>query len=181
MPRRAARLIERAPWLPPKTSRQRSSGEIDEALAGSGAVRRNDLGRNRTAGDQVLLSGPPGDREGEADAPCAAGENAVGETEVAVGLGQDQRQAAHDRRQPRRPGDVAAAAEHRLGAALAQHPARGGDRAQRQRERAGGANGVLAVETAKLEQLDLIARRGHELGLGAVVRADEEDLGALSA
>ena len=47
--RARTRLIERAPWLPPKTSRQRSSGSDPEALPRRVAVGREDRRRDRPA------------------------------------------------------------------------------------------------------------------------------------
>ena len=65
--------------------------------------------RHRPPGHQVAVALPPRDREGEADPPGPPGEQAVGEPEVAVGLGQDQRRprqharpARPDRRRSRR-------------------------------------------------------------------------------
>ena len=84
-------LIERAPWLPPITSRQRRPAAIAEALAGRVAVGGEHRRRDRPAGDQVPLPLAAGDREGEADPPRPPGEQAVGEAEVAVGLGEDER------------------------------------------------------------------------------------------
>ena len=96
-------LIERAPWLPPMTSRQRSPAAMPKRVAGAAAVGLEHRRRHRPPGDQVAVALAARDREGEADPPGAPGEQAVGEAEVAVGLGQDQRRAAGAAR-PGRPG-----------------------------------------------------------------------------
>ena len=70
--------------------------------------------------------------------------------EVAVGLGQHERDAAQHRGQPDRPGDVAAAAEHRVAAA-----ARAGSAARRAPRRAGlqhrarGRSGLRPAQPAR--------------------------------
>ena len=58
-----------------------------ELGAGGGAVV--DGRRDGAAGDEVAVAVAAGDREGEADAAGARREQAVGEAEVGVGLGQD--------------------------------------------------------------------------------------------
>ena len=100
---------------------------------------------------------------------------------MAVGLGEHERQPHPHRRQPRRAGDVAATAEHRLGAALGEHPPGGANGAPRADRGKGGAERVAAIETADPEEVDLIAGGGHQLSLGPLAGAEEADLGALSA
>ncbi len=68
-----------------------------ETLARRGAVRSRDGRGHRPARDEVAIIVATVDREGEAHAPGAPGEQAVGEAEVAVGLGEDERQAERDR------------------------------------------------------------------------------------
>ena len=95
-------------------------GRDPEPLPGRAAVGGEHRRRHRAAGDEVGVALEAGDREREADPPGAAGEHPVGEAEVAVGLGQDQRQPQAKRGEARGPGDVSAAAQHGIGAALAQ-------------------------------------------------------------
>ena len=115
-PATAASLIERAPSEPPKTSTQRSSAPMPER--GAGRLALGVARRHRAAGDEVALAVAAGDREREADAPRARREQPVAEAQVRVGLGQHERDAPQHRGEPDRPGDVAAAAEHRVGAAV---------------------------------------------------------------
>ena len=83
------------------------------------------------------------------------------------------------RREARRPGDVAAAAEHGVRAALAQDAARGRDRGRRAaRPPRTALTGLLRLEAADPQEVDLVAGLGDQLGLGALARADEADLGA---
>ena len=151
-----------------------------EPRARRAAVGRQHRGGHRPPGDQVALPLAPRDREGEADPPRAPGQQAVGEAEVAVGLGQDQRDAGEDRGQPRRPGDEAAAAHHDVGPAAADRPPRGSHRGERLDDRDRGAQRVAPVDPAHLQQVDLVAGRGHQLGLDPIAGAEEADLGAAS-
>lgn len=156
-------------------------GRDPEALASRLAIGADDVAGNRASRDQVLLPQPTVDREGEANSLRATGEDAIGETQVAVGFGQHQRELEHDCREPGRAGDVSATAEDRLRPARSQRPPGGGNGASGEPDGAGSAHRVRAVETAKLEEVDLIARGRDELGLGAIARAEEEDRGAFSA
>ena len=176
----AAWLIVSAPRLPPKTSRQRSPAAIPKRSRAARAVGGGDRRRDRPAGEQVAIALPSLDREREADPPRARREQPVGEAEVAVGLGQDERQSASQTAaSPAGRGDVAAAAHHRVGAALAEErgaPTPTAARASAQR--AGGPERVAAVDPAHVEEVDLVAGGGDQLGLGALAGADEADLGA---
>ncbi len=86
-------MIESAPWLPPKTSRHAVVRAEAKSLARGLALRLDDGRRDRSTGHEVAIALVTGDREGKADPPRAAGEHAVGEAEVAVRLGEDERQA----------------------------------------------------------------------------------------
>ena len=55
-PRSRRRLIERAPWLPPITSRQRASAAIPNRARARAAVGLEHRRRHRPAGDQVALA-----------------------------------------------------------------------------------------------------------------------------
>ena len=120
----AARLIERAPWLPPMTKRQRASAAIPNRRARRVAIGPEHGGGHRPPGHQVALPLTARDREGEADPPRAARQQPVGKAEVAVGLGEDEWDAGEDRGQPRGPGDEAAAAHHDVRPAAADRPPR---------------------------------------------------------
>ena len=87
------------------------------------------VGGTGPAGQQVAVAVAPVDREREADAARARGEQAVGQPEVRVGLGEHERRPAQDGGQPDRAGGVAAAAEHRVGAVAAQQARGGAERA----------------------------------------------------
>ena len=151
-----------------------------EARSGAVAIGREHGRRHRPAGDQVALALATLDREGEADAPGAAGEQPVGEAEVAVGLGQHQRRAVAKRGEAGGPGGEAAAAHDDVGAAGAQHPAGRCHGTQRLERRAGGLQRVAAVDPAGLDEVDLVAGGGNELGLDPLARAEEGHLGAAS-
>ena len=126
---KAARLIERAPRLPPTTVTQSAGSGIPKRRRATVAIRLDHGARDGPPGDHVRPAVPARDREGEADAPGAAGEQPVGEAQVAVGLGQDQRQAHPHGRQPRRARHVPAATHARRRRAAA--PAGGGLRPPR--------------------------------------------------
>ena len=137
--------------------------------------------RDRPAGDHIRATVAARDGKGEADAPSAAGEQAVGETEVAVGLSEHERQPHPDRRQAGRASHVAAAAEHDLGSAPLQQATGGAHGAARLPGRARSLQRVPAVEAADAQEIDLVARAGDEVRLGAPAGTEEADLGALSA
>ena len=100
---------------------------------------------------------------------------------MAIGLGQNQGEPQRERRQAGRRRDVAAAAEHGIGAALGEQLARSRNGRRRQAESAGGADRVRAVEAADTQQVDLVSGLGHQAGLRAVGGAEKRDVGALSA
>ena len=86
----AAKLTERAPWLPPMTSsaaRVRRDPEPRPRRAAVGGEHR--LG-HRPSRHQVALPLRARDRERQADPPRPPGQQPVGKAEVAVGLGQDR-------------------------------------------------------------------------------------------
>ena len=173
--------VDRAGALAAAHDQQAARVRRDAEPAPRGAaIGGQHRGRYRAPGDQVAPPLPAGDREGEADPPRAPGQQAVGEAEVAVGLGEDERDAGEDRGKPRRPGDEAAAAEHDVGSAAADRPPRGSHRDERLGDRDRGAQRVAPVDPAHLEQVDLIAGRGHKLGLDPLAGAEEADLGAAS-
>ena len=113
-PSTAASLIERAPSEPPKTSTSGSSAPTPKRARAAGAVGRGR--RHGAAGDPVARAVAPLDREGQADAPREGRQQAVGQAEVAVGLGQDERAPARaTAASADRAGHVPAAAQHRAG------------------------------------------------------------------
>ena len=96
---------------------------------------------------------------------------------MAVCLGEDERQPHARSRDPGRRGDVAAAAHHRIGAAGPEKPAGAADAGRRLNERPSRPQRVAPVEPGDVEEVDLVAAGGDELGLGAIAGADEADLG----
>ena len=84
-----------------------------------------------------------------------------------------------ERGEPDRAGDVAAAAQHGVGAVRSTMPARGADRRARAEHRARRLQRVRARDALDAQRLQLVAGGGHELRLGAL-SAREDDLGALS-
>ena len=150
-----------------------------EAEPGPRAGAVGDGRRDRAAGHQVALSAAALDREGQADAARAGGEQAVGQAEVGVGLGEHERGPAQDGREAHRPGGVAAAAHDRVGAVAAQEPAGGEQGGARLGDSADGLERVAARDPFDVQRVELVAGGGHQLGLGALP-AGEADLGALS-
>ena len=128
---------------------------------------------------QVAAAVAPGDREGEADAPGEAGEQAVRQAQMAVGLGQHERDAPRHRRRPHRAGDVPAAAHHDVGPHVAQDAMRGADGADGPHGGARRLERVAAAQALDADRAQLVAGGRDELGLGPLP-ADEDDLGALS-
>ena len=102
------------------------AGGDPEALPGRVAVGGEDRRGHRPPGDDEALALHARDRERQADPARAPREQPVGEAEVAVGLGQHERQSQRERREAPRARDVAAAAEDGVGAPRAQHLARRG-------------------------------------------------------
>ena len=120
------------------------------------------------------------DREREAHAPSERREQPVGQPEMAVGLGQHERNPREHRGQAHRPGDVAATAEDRRRPQLAARSA--APRAPPRRRPAparAASTGRPRGSGATRSRTQVVARGRHELELGAVA-ADERDLGALS-
>src|SRR5262249_14401101 len=163
-----------------------------EAPPGDGRIGLEDLPRHRPTGDDVGSVLTPGNREGEADAAGAAGEQAVGPPEVAVGPRQDQGQAPPHPPPPPPAPHRTAPPPHHLGPARLPDPARRTPRPAR----AGGArpgggpaaprrnqalDGVGAVGPPPPEEADLVAGGGDEPRLGGLGGAEEAALGALSA
>ena len=137
------RLVDRARALAAAEHQQaRILGATPEAPPGRAAIGAEHRVRDRPAGDQVALALAALDREGEADPARPARQQPVGEAEVAVGLGQDQREPEPERGQAHRAGDVAAAAHHRVGVAAAEDLARGADGARGAHRRPGGLDGL---------------------------------------
>ena len=123
-------MRRRAPSEPPKTST--TCGVRREAERGARLVAR---ARQRRRGDRpadrpVLLPVAP-DGQREKDAVGERRGEPVREPEVRVGLGERARNPAHPRGEHHRPGDVAACAEHDVGAALPQDPKARGRRRER--------------------------------------------------
>ncbi len=164
---------------------QRAAEDEHEAVVladAEGAARAGAVGlrrRHRAAGDPVARAGAPLEREGQADAPREGRQQAVGEAEVAVGLGQDERHPGRDGGRADRPGHVPPAAQHRPRADVAEDPARGADRAGRPRDGARRLDGVRAAEPLHPEGSQLVAGGRDELRLGALA-AGEDDAGAVS-
>ena len=149
-----------------------------EVRAGGRAIGRGR--RDGAPGDAVARRLAPLEREGEAHAPRERRQHPVGEPEMRVGLGEDERDAAHHRGEPDGAGDVAAGAEHRRGALAAQQPQRPQHRADGPQRRAGGAQRVAAIQAAqRAERVQLVAGLRDERLLRPLA-ADEGDLGALS-
>ncbi len=179
--RRDRALVDRAGALAAADDEQaaRPGGDA-EALPRRGPVGRQHGRRHRPPGERVAAAVAAGDREGEADPPRRPRQQPVGEAEVAVGLGQDQRDARQHGGDPGRAGDEAAAAHHHVGPAAPQHPRRRADRGQRLDPRHRRAQAAAAVDPAHLDEVDLIAGGGHQVGLDPLARAEEGDLGAAS-
>ena len=139
-----------------------------------------DLGRHGTAGDQVAAARPTLDRERQADAACTARERPVGDAEMAVGLGKDERRPRQHRRQTDRAGHVSPTAEDGVGLPALEDLACLDHRDAGLAERAGGLERVRAAQTLDVELIERVAGLGDELRLGALA-ADEGDLGAVSS
>ena len=106
---------------------ERAAEDEHAALVGRRCrARRAPRSRSATRGGtgrpvtQIALAVAAGDREREADARGAGGEQAVAQAHVRVGLREDERDPPRDRGRADRAGDVAAAAEHRVRAPVAQ-------------------------------------------------------------
>jgi hypothetical protein len=152
-----------------------------EAAAGHRGVRLQHRARDRSPGDHVRAPVAPGDRKRQADASRPPGEQAVGEPEVAVGLGENQGQPHADRRQPGGPRDVSAAAQDDLCLPAFEGAPGRPDRATRSPGGDDALQGVATVEPADSEEVDLIAGRRDKVGLVPLARSEEADLRALSA
>jgi hypothetical protein len=172
------RLVDRAGAERAAEHERRQLPRLEAELgAGGGAV--GDRRRHRAAGEQVAVAVAALDREREADPARAGRQQAVGQTEVRVGLGEDERGAAQHRREADRAGDVAAAAEHGVGAVASQYACGSAERGDRLGDRSCGLDRVAARDALDVEAVDLVAGGGDELGLGALA-AGEADVRALS-
>ena len=140
--RTAARFTDRAPMLPPNTTTALRVRRDTEPRPRCLAVGLEHRARDRAAGDEVTLALAAFDRKRKAHPAREAGEHAVREAEVAVGLAQDERRAPRHRGQPHGPGDVSAAGEHRVRAdALEQAAGRSDSRRPRVRPRPARGSG----------------------------------------
>jgi len=119
-----------------------------------------------------------GQVEREEDPLGERGEHAVGDPQMAVGLGQHERQAQAPGGQARRRRHVAAPAHHDVRLNRPQDPARAAGGAAGPEQRAGGLQRVAAVEPGDPQRMERVARARDELRLGALA-AEEMDLGAL--
>ena len=100
---------------------------------------------------------------------------------MAVGFGEDERDAEPGGGMAHGAGHVAAAAEHRVRAALSEDQPRLARGSQSPADGEGSAQRIAPVEAADPQEVDLIPGGGHELGLRPLAGADERDCGALSA
>ena len=148
-------------------------GPDAEALASRRAVGLDGARGNRATGEQVLAALALGQRKRQEDAPGQGREQAIRDPEVAVGLHQRQRQPQRATGEADRTGHIAAGAEHGVGLDAPQQPPGPPGRAERQCERPRGTERVAPVDARNLERVERIARRGHELRLGAP--ATDED------
>ena len=117
----AASLIELAPSEPPETSTHCPPGSPSASRAAPRSVNGGSIGR------PVTTKRPrPARGAGNARQTTRANGASVrfAEAEVAVGLGEHQRDAPRERRAADDAGNVTAGAEHRVGRELAEQPAR---------------------------------------------------------
>ncbi len=138
------------PQGPEAAAEDQQAGDIGidrEPAPRFAAIGAGDRRRHRAAGDEVAARVASGDRKGEADAPGPRREQAVGESEVAVGLGEDERQPHAGSRYPGRRSDVAAAAHHRIGTAGPEEPAGAADAGRRLRQRPRRPQWVAPIES----------------------------------
>ncbi len=173
--------VDRAGPLAPAHHQQAARlGWNPESLPGRDAVGLEHRGGHRPPGHQVALSLPSRDREGEADAPRPVRQQAVGEAEVAVGLGKDEGGAGEDCAEPSRPRDEATASHDDVGLPA---PDRSPCRPHRQQRLGCGARRpqwIVAIDPAHLDEVDLVPGGRHKLGLDPLAGAEEADLGAAS-
>ena len=155
-------------------------GVDSEPGASSTAIGRQNRGRNRAPGEQVAPAAATGDRKGQTDPAGAAGEQAVGETKVAVCLGQDERHRAQKRGQTGGPGDETTAAHHNRNVAAPDHFLSAPDRHRRLEHGECGAQRVVAIDSPHPEKIDLIACRRNDLCLDPIAGTEKADLGSLS-
>ena len=173
--------VERGVVQPPRPERAAEDqqallvGPDAEALASRAAVGFDGARGNRTTGEQVLAALALGQRKRQEDAPGEGREQAVRDPQVAVGLHQRQRQPQRATRETDRTRHIAAGTEHGVGLDAPQQPPGPPGRPERQCERPRGTERVAPVDAGHLERMEGIARRGHELRLGAPA-AHEHDV-----
>ena len=136
--------------------------------------------RDGPARHEVALALESRDRKRQADPARPAGEEAVGETEVAVCLGDDERKAEPHRRDPDGRRHVAATAKNRIRLAHAEDGSRSGHGLRREREGPGGAQRVRTIDAPHAKVVDLVPGLGHKRRLGPLRGAGESDEGAVS-
>jgi hypothetical protein len=132
-----------------------------------------DGARHGPAGDQVSVPFTARDREREAHAGCATGEQPVREPEVAVGLRQHERNAKGKRSQPGWSGHVPSGAERRIGASPPNRTARAGGRAHGQNARPQGLQRRAAIDAPRPQVVDLVSGGGDQARLGPPAGAEE--------
>jgi hypothetical protein len=165
----------------PAEDQQTGVGFSDpETLAGSGTVCAHDLFRHRPSGDEIAVSGAARNRKRQADAARKRREQPVREAETAVRLGQHERYPTERGREAHGAGYVAAGCENGVRAEACKQTQCLHEGAGCAKDGNGGAERASAIETGDRHVLDRVTRRRYQLGLGALARADEDDLGALS-
>ena len=128
--RRAAERLERGvveaarPQRAAEHEHARHLGRQAEAQARGRLVGRPGAGRHGPSGDGVPAAVATLDRERQEHLSRERRQHAVGDAQVAVGLGERQREPQGARREPHGAGHVAPATEDHVGAAGAQQPAR---------------------------------------------------------
>src|SRR5204862_1273653 len=108
----------------------------------------------------------------------APGEQPVGHAEGGGSLGEDRGDPAGDGGGPDGARDVPAATQD--GVEGGDEPAGPDVGASGEPHCASGSQGITAVEAGDLERMERVARRGNQLGLGALA-SRELDLSALAA
>ncbi len=136
-------------------------------------------GRHRSAGDAVAGSVAALDRERQEHQLGHRSQHAVRQSEVAVGLHQDERDPARDSRQPDGCRDVAAGAERRRRTGVPHDPQRRPHGRGVDHRGTGRLCRALAVQGLNADRVQLIPGGGHELELRPLA-TDERDLSALS-
>ena len=167
----------RAPSEPPNTSTQVSSAVRLEARASGDGVKRRQAqpgGPSRRTGRQ------PGPRSGTRGRPAARGA-ASSRLVIPRWLSASvstERDPPRDRREPDRPRDVAAAAEHRRGRNVGKDPASARKTAAAACPHARAASsGFVRLKPGDADRPQLVARGRNERRLRALA-ADEHDASA---